>query len=436
MLPIGGGGSSDTISSEALGQLQQPHVIKRDYEPLDQFIFSKMSRVGARAAQLAVARGGKLVIARTYTYAEENYPVAHNTHLFRTASSSKALTGMAVVAHFAPNGLLSELEPPIGQSLSLTNPNPLIVAIWPSIAQVLAHNGGFPVDYDGDLVAAAGGHAPPPENAGLYGYAQPGDTTEYLQQETDITKVFAYAPGFAASYGDSYCGVGPQIMSEAISWKRSGQRDKYTEQMKIWWFGDAMSPRAAPYVPSISDSINKFDFVPVHASIPDVIKTVVNGEPGLHPVCYGGSGDFPRGAAAWVMSSGTVVELLSRMDPSSQLPQLLTAQQVELIRTDLYSADTGFSGFFLAGGSNPNRLQLLLHAGDGAGAASVLRLTFRAPKPHSQEMEPSTAVSLMYDTQFAFGDAGSDDAVESIESFVKQLEEAGPWGEDLFDELA
>jgi CubicO group peptidase (beta-lactamase class C family) len=55
-----------------------------------------MQDKNARAAAVAIAKDGRLVFARGYTYAKSGYPVTQPTTRFRLASCSKPLTAMAI----------------------------------------------------------------------------------------------------------------------------------------------------------------------------------------------------------------------------------------------------------------------------------------------------------------------------------------------------
>lgn len=62
----------------------------------DDYVRNMMVAGNVRAGSLAVVKDGRLMLARGYTWAEATYPVTQPTSLFRIASSSKALTGVAM----------------------------------------------------------------------------------------------------------------------------------------------------------------------------------------------------------------------------------------------------------------------------------------------------------------------------------------------------
>ncbi len=69
-----------------------------------------------RAGSLAVARNGKLVYARAFTWAEAGYPITKPTSRFRIASSSKPVTALATMqlqdrGLFGREGLRGKMQP-------------------------------------------------------------------------------------------------------------------------------------------------------------------------------------------------------------------------------------------------------------------------------------------------------------------------------------
>lgn len=67
-----------------------------DLGAFDSWMETWMKSGAVRGASLAVAKNGKLVLARGYTWAESGYPQVQPTSLFRIASCSKPLTSIAI----------------------------------------------------------------------------------------------------------------------------------------------------------------------------------------------------------------------------------------------------------------------------------------------------------------------------------------------------
>ncbi len=404
-----------------------PISLEHDYFALDSYVFGKMAVIGARGAQIAVAHGGKLIFARSYTFAEHNYPIAKNHHLFRIGSISKALTGMAIVHDYAPYGQLSELLQPVGTALELSNPNQAIMDQLDaaSLAQMLAHNAGWPVDFGEAEVAAAASH-------GVMALA--GDTTNFVQKTA--TPFLVYPPGQAAQYvqggGQSYSGETVRLLSEAVSWKRSQdpERTTYVADMKTWWFGTNATVKALPYIDDVGVALTNAMY-PAHSRNFLVEGLAYNTD---LPEAYAGNPSWGVGAGGWCMSAAAVVRILSGMDATSSVPQLLSPAQVALITGDLFDPTTGFSGLFFRRYSNTlgNVLSdvLLSHNGTYEGCSAIaglyLPVTFEGASTG-----PTTCISLHYDID---GYLLSEIDLDVVKSLVDELVTV-PFHGDLFDEL-
>ena len=99
-----------------------------------------------RAGSLAVARQGKLLFARAYTWAEPDYPVAQADSPFRVASVSKAFT--AAVIHQLLQAKKLELSQPVFPWLGLDRAalpgqtvDPRLATI--TVQQLINHRGGW-----------------------------------------------------------------------------------------------------------------------------------------------------------------------------------------------------------------------------------------------------------------------------------------------------
>ena len=66
------------------------------FAPVDAKVRAFMRSTGTRAVGVAITRGGRLVHARGYTWAEDGYPVTQSTTMFRLASCSKPVTAIAI----------------------------------------------------------------------------------------------------------------------------------------------------------------------------------------------------------------------------------------------------------------------------------------------------------------------------------------------------
>ena len=88
---------------------------------IDAAMQNVMATYGVRQAGLALVSGTRLVLARAYTYAEPNYPIAQPTTAFRQASCSKTITSI-LIHQLIHEGKLS-LSDTMQSILNLKSPN-------------------------------------------------------------------------------------------------------------------------------------------------------------------------------------------------------------------------------------------------------------------------------------------------------------------------
>jgi N-acyl-D-amino-acid deacylase len=128
-----------------------------DWTAFDQSINALMAKYNLPGATIAVARDGKLAIARAYGLADrEHHTSTQPDSLFRIASISKTLTSTAILK-LVDEGrltldtkvfpLLDQLQPPKGKQ-----PDPRLANI--TVRQLLHHTGGWDSNVDDPLLQA------------------------------------------------------------------------------------------------------------------------------------------------------------------------------------------------------------------------------------------------------------------------------------------
>ncbi|MCA8958055.1 MAG: serine hydrolase [Planctomycetes bacterium] len=139
----------------------------------DDFMETRMKSNGVRGGALAIAKDGRLVFARGYTWAESGYPITQPTDMFRIASCSKPLTSIAI--HQAFQG--SKLSP--GNKLTqVLNIDPTAIKDVRlqdvTIDHLLRHAGGFdsPSDpmFSDSTIAAWGNFSFPISKGNILAY--------------------------------------------------------------------------------------------------------------------------------------------------------------------------------------------------------------------------------------------------------------------------
>ena len=159
------GGTGDATRFAALFA-EQDQPVPRDFRTtgeavpelaaVDAVMEQWLRSTGTRGAGVAVMRGGRLVLARGYTWAEPAHPTVEPTTMFRVASCSKPITSIAVfqliqagrLALTAPVQGLLGLVPPAGMTM-----DPRFGQI--TVQHLLTHTGGWDRSKAGDLPAAA-----------------------------------------------------------------------------------------------------------------------------------------------------------------------------------------------------------------------------------------------------------------------------------------
>ncbi|MEZ5967063.1 MAG: serine hydrolase [Planctomycetota bacterium] len=159
----------------------------------DTWVQNLMQSTNTRAAQLAVVKGGRLMLGRGYTWAEPGYPTTQPTSLFRIASMSKPLTSIA-------------LHKAMSRSPIIVNAGRTVLSFFPPITPLdsntsnvtllncLTHSGGWDINalhfdpmFRDENVAAWSGSPVPVTRDEIYRYMTlnymlnftPGSTTRY-----------------------------------------------------------------------------------------------------------------------------------------------------------------------------------------------------------------------------------------------------------------
>jgi CubicO group peptidase (beta-lactamase class C family) len=134
----------------------------------DEILQDHMQQYDIDGAALAITLGGRLVLARGYTWAPPGAEVITPTHLFRIASMSKPITSVAI-HQLIERGLLS-YDTPVADTLGLvappgTEPDPALDRVI--VDHLLYHAGGWdreqtydPMDYDATIASRLGVELP------------------------------------------------------------------------------------------------------------------------------------------------------------------------------------------------------------------------------------------------------------------------------------
>src|SRR5262249_11404684 len=111
---------------------------------VDNIVIDFMQSYGIRAGALAVARDGRLVLARAYTWAEAAFPPTQPTSRFRRPRLAKPIPAVATMP-LVERGRLA-LDDPAGSIVPLVPPpggtaDPRLASV--TVDELLTHRGGW-----------------------------------------------------------------------------------------------------------------------------------------------------------------------------------------------------------------------------------------------------------------------------------------------------
>ena len=124
---------------------------RAEFNAFDQYMANLMTTERARAGSIAIAKDGRLVFARAYTWAETGYPITQPTSLFRVASLAKVPTAIAVHELDERNLLAMTSRPQAMLGIPFIGGDPRLVNI--TVQHCLEYRSGLPRDYSPVTIA-------------------------------------------------------------------------------------------------------------------------------------------------------------------------------------------------------------------------------------------------------------------------------------------
>ncbi len=425
-IPVGSGGGGGFPGPQGSGNLPQPGPVGFNrYEALDAWVRERLETRGARSAQLAVARGGRLVINRGYTNGELGYPVNQpRKHLMAPASVCKALTGMAAINRLMPeNGDPAVLDTPVDEVLGLdtiANEDLKDSMHLTTLKQLLAMSAGWPAGFDINMVAA-GGNGQLPLVA--------GDLLSFLRtaQGTFLTDP-------TGTYGNVYSSPSVVALSERLSVlfdQAQPVESAFVPRVLDWW---ALPPNKAVLRLDTPAQCQDFNMFPNHSSWAGgawVEQPV--GDPEFRAGVFAGYYAYDAAAGMFWMSAATLVRLLSGMDASARpaVPELLTTAQVQtLLDFPFGGASALFPVWDAADGS-----RALWMNGGGPGASALTGIYFPDSSATPNPQKPTTCIAYMenWNDPDTSAPAWNEAMLDAIKAMVEDIETQFGWqGDDLF----
>jgi N-acyl-D-amino-acid deacylase len=387
-----------------------------DLTTFDRNIATLMAKHHIPGATVAVARHGKLAIARAYGLAdrEHNIPTQPDS-LFRIASISKTFTATAILKLIEEGRLdldtrvfplLDQLQPPQGQKA-----DPRLADI--TVRQLLQHTGGWDRDISGDIAgmipyAARALNVPSPVG--------PNDLIRYV-----VGRPLDFDPGARFAYSN----VGYIVLGRVIEKIARMPYEDYIEQAILAPIGVRRMRLGHTLVSQRSDGEVIYYDVP---GAP-LVWTLVRGGPPVVPAPYAMPLQTFDSCGAWIASTIDLIRFALALDEQSGRELLLKRGTLQQTRGDRVAAWTApdaerFYGLgwtidvardgaetWWHGGGMPGTATLVAHRPDGL----VYAVLFNSG-PWTVE----------------FGDMASyGDAHEAIAAALNSIEE---WPEaDLFE---
>jgi len=274
---------------------------------MDRAVRALLKTWNVPGAAVAVARDGKLILARGYGYAdfEARQPV-QPTSRFRIGSTSKVLTAMAVL-HLREQGLL-DLERPFLQYLPQFQLPPGADARLPAVTlrQLLHHSGGWDRDLRGDPLDLQR------EISSALGVPTPVMCSDVFRYQ--LGKHLDFEPGTRFDYSNfGYCILG--LVVEAVSGRplELYVRDSVLAPMGV----NAMSIGYSHLAERGTEEVRYYDWD--GAPLAD---SLFPGEDQV-PLVYGAFDPMTFAAAGgWIGSAVDLTRIFSAIDGSRTAPFL------------------------------------------------------------------------------------------------------------------
>jgi len=326
-----------------------------------------MARWGVPGAAVAVAREGRLILARGYGTADPGTGAAvQPDSRFRIASLSKPITAAAVMK-LVEDGVLS-LDLAVFPYLGRGSPaDERLNRI--TVRHLLEHSGGWDRNAAGDPVFES------TQIAQALGIVSPPDADTLLRWM--LTQPLQFDPGSRYAYSN----FGYVVLGEVVA-KASGQRYEDFVRTLLLGAGVTRARLGASLAPGRLDGEVTYQMPPGAAPV----RSVFAGISALVPWPYGGFALEPMAAnGGWVASAVDLVAFAAAASPQPRrAPLLQSTTLAEMTRRPAYqgSGNTWYAkgwsvntaGHLWHTGTLPGTMSLLLAAANGTQWAVVLNL--------------------------------------------------------------
>lgn len=414
---------SSAAAEVALGDKIGKSLSKPD--PFAQWLVELMRLKGARAAQLSVARNGRLVYSKAFTHAEPGYPLTHPKHVLRIGSVSKLLTGLALVDKLET---AEQLNTSLVNALAI-NPSPINVPLaLIRIQDALRHRTGWGGTSDPDHPSTIDEARIEKTLSIPAGAAQAGDVSRLL----NVTHDSVFRPDeWGVPRGHvAYNNWNFAVLGELVSFLYSSQksRSQYESEMGSYW---GLARERAHVVVADWTSERVYNAAPAHSRQPAYI---IQKGGSIKPSNYAYNWQIEAGAGSWVISTVDLSRIVSALDSTGTAAFGWTNEKVRLLHS-AYSPwgetgvhDGGGLGcYYKRYGTHLEVVPLTIyHNGEVDGGSAVVFHRI----PTAGPVTPSLTIALALNLNAGLG----DDEIMALQAMADGYEASGAsWGgEDLF----
>ena len=303
-----------------------------DASPFDAAMKNYLAATGVRAASLAIARRGRLILARAYTWAEPGYPATQPTSVFRIASLTKPLTSIRIM-QLVEDGELSLgdlVQPILGlESPWFLPPDPRLakVRVW----HLLSHAGGWDRGVAGDPYTFE------PSIADDLGLSLPIDKHDVATWMTG--EPMQFDPGAKSAYSNYGFSLLGMLVEEATG-------VSYLASMRSSVFGALGVPTRARLGASLTRGA---DEVYYHGPNPDLVRSFRSAARPWVPVTrFVNSLENFDSFGGWIMAPADYVKVLSAFDSDIDNPLLAPASVAEMWKEQTALGSGVLRGWFRA----------------------------------------------------------------------------------------
>ncbi len=285
----------------------------------DDLLKQYMQANGIRSASLAIAKDGRLVFARAYTWAEPEYPLTQPTSLFRIASCTKPLT--SIIVHRLIEQQRLSLDTNMQQILQLRtlrsdppiDPRFSRVLVW----HLLSHMGGWDLSQSFDPLEQ--------DLTVAQAFSLPLPVSKYQIASYMAGQPLQFEPGSSSAYSP----FGYSLLGQIIE-KVTGKPFNQAMQQLLWQPLGLKRPRPARSLLRNRAPGEVF----YHGQTPYVRPNVVAPDNQLVPYAYGGISMETRDSTGGnIMAAADYAKVLAAFDLGERNP-LLRPATVQIMWTE------------------------------------------------------------------------------------------------------